>query len=111
MSDTSSADAGPPEDEVEPRYRLLGRCGRIVKHHVNVASNVKLVKKALGAGFSGTASGFCRRACVCPEHGEDTRLKSAGHRVACETAINGRRGGGGLAKQADETLDRRIRRG
>ena len=68
MSDTSTADANPPEDEVELDIDSQADAVEFVKHHVNVASNVKVVKNATGGGYQGTASGFVGGDAFVPAH-------------------------------------------
>ena len=102
MSDTSTADADPPEDEVELDIDSQAEAVEFIKHHVNVASNVKVVKKATGAGYTGTASGFVGGPNFVPSTPR-TAASKAQAKTAAETAINAGAAQVTLTKQADGT--------
>jgi hypothetical protein len=102
MSDTSAADANPPEDEVELDIDSQADAVEFVKHHVNVASNVKVVKNATGGGYQGTASGFVGGDVFVPSTPK-TGPSKAQAKTAAETAINGGAAQVTLTKQANGT--------
>jgi len=102
MSDTNTADTDPPDDEVELDIDSQTDAVEFVKHHVNVASNVKVVKKTPGAGYTGTASGFVGGPNFVPSTAK-TGPSKAQAKTAAEAAINAGAAQVTLTKQADGT--------
>jgi hypothetical protein len=90
------------EDAVELDIDSKADAIEFVKHHINVASNVEVVKNASGDGFKGTASGFVGGGAFVASTAK-TGPSKAQAKSAAEAKINGGATKVTLAKQADGT--------
>lgn len=102
MPENNVADAGPPEDAVDLDIASKADAIDFIKHHINVASNVEVLKNALDDGFKGTASGFIGGSAFVASTAK-TDSSKAQAKTAAEAKINGGATKVTLAKQADGT--------
>lgn len=106
MPDNDTTDADPPEDQAEDAVELdIGSKADAIeffKHHINVASNVEVVKNASGQGYKGTASGFVGGGAFVASTAK-TESSKVQAKTTAEAAINAGAAKVTAVKQADGT--------
>jgi len=99
---TGATPQNPAEDAVDLDIESESDVIDFIKHHVNVASSVEVVRNAPGGGFKGTASGFAGGG-VFVASTTKTGPSKAQAKASAEAAIKGGAIKVTLAKQPDGT--------